>query len=245
MREYYRWAYRAWPSRRPATVYMFHSIGNRDVGCHHHTPEVFEAFLKWLVRRARVVPLADLSERVRHGRSRSAVAALTFDDGFLDNFTVAYPLLRKYDCPATFFIPTGCMDRPDMMAPDMLRELSANGMSIGSHSVSHPRLSRLASDQIEYELSASKKWLSDITGVECTEFCYPYGDFNENVKDFVRKTGYNCAVAVSQRTQLRDPFEIPRVVIPRIVSPWRFATTLFAPGAWSLVRPLDPHAYRD
>src|SRR5438270_220210 len=56
---YLRWLSRAVPRRRPATIFMFHSIGYQPTGCDVHSPEVFEAFLAWLVQRTRVVSIAD------------------------------------------------------------------------------------------------------------------------------------------------------------------------------------------
>jgi peptidoglycan/xylan/chitin deacetylase (PgdA/CDA1 family) len=214
---------------------MFHNLGYQSMGCDTHTPEVFDAFLAWLVQRAKVLSFSGLCEQVRRG-PRHAVAALTFDDGCLDNFTHAYPILRKYGCPASYYIVTDWVGRPDRMTRDMVREVAHNGITVGSHTVSHPRLSTLPPEKVRQELRESRAWISDVTGVECAEFCYPFGDYSPAVKRMVEEEGYGCAAAVSLRAPLNDPFAVPRVVPPTTVSPRRFAVSLFAPGAMSVFR---------
>jgi peptidoglycan/xylan/chitin deacetylase (PgdA/CDA1 family) len=236
MLSYLRWLSRAVPRLRPATVYMFHNVGYQPMGCDTHTPEVFDAFLAWLTPRATVLPLGQLCEQLRRGRPSTPLAALTFDDGCLDNYTHAYPILRKYDCPASYYVVTDWVGGPDRMTRAMVREVADNGVTVGSHTVSHPRLSTLPPDKVRQELRDSRAWISDLTGLECTEFCYPYGDYSPAVKRLVAEEGYACAAAVSLRGPLNDRFAVPRVVLPTTVSPRRFAVSLFAPGALSLIR---------
>jgi peptidoglycan/xylan/chitin deacetylase (PgdA/CDA1 family) len=236
MLSYLRWLSRAVPRRHPATVYMFHNVGYQSMGCDTHTPEVFDAFLAWLVRRAKVLPLAELCARVRAGRPSTPLAALTFDDGCLDNYTHAYPILRKYGCPASYYVVTDWVGREDRMTRDMVREVARNGVTVGSHTVSHPRLSTLPLEKVRHELRESRAWIADLTGVECAEFCYPFGDYSPEVKRLVEEEGYRCAAAVSLRGPLGDPFAVPRVVLPTSVSPRRFAVSLYAPGALSVLR---------
>lgn len=237
---YLRWLSRAVPRRRPATVFMFHSIGHQPTGCDVHSPEVFEAFLGWLTRRTRVVSIADYCAALP--QSAEALSVLSFDDGYLDNYTVAYPLLKKYGCPAAFYFVTDWLGRPNMMTAEMVRELARDpAMTVGSHTVSHPRLSSLAPADARRELRDSGDRLRQLAGVECRDFCYPYGDFNDAVKEQVRAAGYRSALAVSYRARLGDPYEVPRSVVPSRPTAWQFAVAWRAPACWSLARRFLDH----
>ncbi|PQJ85133.1 polysaccharide deacetylase family protein [Aliivibrio sifiae] len=91
-------------------------------------------------------------------------------------------------------------------------ELSNNELvTIGSHTVTHPRLSQLKSQNVEFELLESKRKLENVLGAEVKHFAYPYGDHNERVKAMVRKVGYSSAVTVISR----DVCNIDRFALPR------------------------------
>lgn len=236
---YLRWLSRAVPRRRPATIFMFHSIGHQPTGCDVHSPELFEAFLRWLTRRTRVVSVGEYCAALQQPAGAGSLSVLTFDDGYLDNYTVAYPLLKKYGCPAAFYFVTGWLGRPNMMTSDMVRELAGDAaMTVGSHTVSHPRLSRLSPADAQRELRESRETLSQIAGSECRDFCYPYGDFDDAVKEQVCAAGYRSALAVSYRARLDDPYELPRSVVPSRPTAWQFSVAWRAPACWSLARRL-------
>jgi peptidoglycan/xylan/chitin deacetylase (PgdA/CDA1 family) len=88
------------------------------------TPEVFDRHLRFLSRHYTLVPLADIVGRLRQGQNpyRRAIA-ITFDDGFRDNYTQAFPILRRYQAPATFYLTTGCIDNRQVFWVAHLRYL--------------------------------------------------------------------------------------------------------------------------
>ncbi|MEQ1887033.1 MAG: polysaccharide deacetylase family protein, partial [Bryobacteraceae bacterium] len=161
-------------------IFMFHGIESAkdsyqyDNSTPLHSRSVFECFVAWLRQAARIVPLEDIlcEPQSDDGVAR---AALTFDDGLLNHYTAVYPLLRELDARATFFVPSGLIGTPGQMTRAMIRELSAGGMSIGSHTVTHPALPALSLREAHAELYESKAALEDLTGKPCADLAYPYG----------------------------------------------------------------------
>jgi peptidoglycan/xylan/chitin deacetylase (PgdA/CDA1 family) len=179
------------PLRRPRTVFIFHSISaiSRPDSSETHRPEVFERFLRWLAQRSVVGEARAIVDPVlpAHGQ---AVAWLSFDDGFLDHYTTVFRLLLEHKMTATFFIPTSVVDSPGMITRPMMREMSDRGMTIGSHSVSHCRLSDCQPLEIWRELTESRAYLEDLTGRPCDQLAYPFGYHNELARNMARRAGY-------------------------------------------------------
>lgn len=138
------------------------------------------------------------------------VVCLTFDDGYEDFFTNAFPLLRAYDAPATVFAVTGEIggsNRWDggyglppvpLMTRQQMRELVSGGIEFGSHTVSHPRLTRLSPDEQEREIVDSKRALERLLDRAVRSFCYPHMDHDEHVRALVRDAGYSSACGGEQ-----------------------------------------------
>lgn len=152
---------------------------------------------------------------------------LTFDDGYLDNFEVALPILQELGFRATIFVlanPPEARNFWDTRAPTAsaplmgakeLRAMIAAGMSIGSHGISHRRLDRLDDDTARKEIVESKKMLEDITGTAVDAFAYPFGVVTPRLKEHVREAGYRAAFAVNSGPFdfHGDPFEVRRVLV--------------------------------
>ncbi len=127
-----------------------------------HSPEAFEFQLRELQQRGyRFVSLNQLIEGIQATGSESEDSVvITFDDGWIDNYTFAFPVLKKLQIPATFFVVTDSLqeNRSDSkrMNLEQLRELSARGMTIGSHTRSHHDLTVLSSSNAKEEIAGSK-----------------------------------------------------------------------------------------
>ena len=109
---------------------------------------------------------------------------LTFDDGYLDNYTELFPLLKKYNAKATVFMIMGSVGGWNYLTADQIKEMDASGLvSFQSHTVTHEFLSTRTAEQLEYELSESKRMLAEITGKESFVLCYPTGKYSEESLD--------------------------------------------------------------
>lgn len=119
---------------------------------------------------------------------------LTFDDGYLDNYTVAAPILKKYGFTGIFYIISGKVGSGDYMSWEQVAELARLGMDIGSHSVSHPDLTTLSPADLSGELKESAAAIRSRLGQPVYWFCYPAGKYNDGVKAAAREAGYLLAV---------------------------------------------------
>jgi peptidoglycan/xylan/chitin deacetylase (PgdA/CDA1 family) len=174
----------------------------------------FEAEMKYLEDNAyHTVSLADLYLAMAGSEALpSKPVVLTFDDGGLDNYLVAFPLLKKHGLTATFFIITGTVGRKGQMDWDQLREMAASGMSIQSHSVSHPDLRGVSGARLEAELADSRAAITQAVGEPGYVLCYPSGAYDERVVEAAQAAGYVMAVATGNGKDLdpRAVFEIKR-----------------------------------
>lgn len=130
--------------------------------------------------------------------------AVTFDDGFQSFLKNAVPALRERRIPATIFVPTGDIGKKaswirdphhmnageEVLKEKQLRELAGDLITIGSHSVTHARLSELDEKEAMKEVMESKKRLEDILGRGVGLFSFPYGDYNEEIIRFCIQSGY-------------------------------------------------------
>jgi peptidoglycan/xylan/chitin deacetylase (PgdA/CDA1 family) len=189
----------------------------------------FEEQLESLMERFTVVPLTELLDAVQAGGQR--LAAITFDDGFEDLYTCAFPALRRLKLPFTAFLTTGYLEggrdvfgwSPHYanLCPltwQQVREMASAGCSVGSHTHSHPRLSDCAIAQVKQELTRSKWILEDRLGVEVTALAYPFGqphDYDRRVMSIASKVGYSYALTGLQSclTSIGNRYEVPRVMI--------------------------------
>jgi peptidoglycan/xylan/chitin deacetylase (PgdA/CDA1 family) len=138
---------------------------------------------------------------------------LTFDDGLLDAYEHAFPLLERFGMKATFFPIAGAIGRrtdSDVFGPlrhasaEHLREIAARGHEIGSHSLTHADLTFLDREELERELRDSKRILEDILGHAVTSLSFPYGGWNDRVWQVARELGYERATVYRGRARIPE-----------------------------------------
>lgn len=181
------------------SVIVYHSIsspaepmvGNIDI-----SPERFEQQLRWLSRWRTVKPLVEtLSE------TRSGSVAITFDDGYKDNITVALPLLEKYDMPMTLFVVAGFVDSDGYLSEEDLRELSKHRLiTIGAHGLWHRHFNRISTDEARFELVESRRLLEDVIGQTVDLMAWPYGECDEKLERLSAESGFRAAWSVWKGT---------------------------------------------
>ena len=119
---------------------------------------------------------------------------LTFDDGYEDNYTVVFPLLRRYGFIGTFFVVTSTIGTRDHLTAPQLREMAEAGMEIESHGVHHVDFSLLSPAAARSELARSRKTIEAWTGRPVVYFAYPAGRYNAGLERILEDVGYRGAV---------------------------------------------------
>jgi peptidoglycan/xylan/chitin deacetylase (PgdA/CDA1 family) len=147
------------------------------------------------------------------------VVSITFDDGYEDVFREGLAPLAEHGFRATMFLISGRIGGAGgasgpMMDAAQVRDWLAAGHRIGSHTVSHPRLTSIPRGQAREEIAASRKGLEDRFGVPIEDFCYPYGDWDEAVRDMVAEAGYSsaCTTEPGLNDASVPPYEIRRLL---------------------------------
>ncbi len=208
-------------------ILAYHRISDDDTSPLCVSPRTFrrqvERMLRWGFALVSLRELESLQARGVRGR----IAAITFDDGYADNFTEAYPVLAGAEASATFFVPSGWVGRKGHMNESQLRELDAAGFEIGSHSRTHRELPFLQDDEIHEEVFGSKRELEDIVGRPVESFAYPRGMYDFRCQAIVEAAGYLRAVVTPRSSGHREgPYALERVGIYRHTGSTAFALKL-------------------
>lgn len=179
-------------------VLVYHSVAQQHAGQTGEQRELdvdSSAFRQQMDLLARghhtVVSFADLVDAlVGRAELPAGAVVITFDDGWKDQFTQAFPILKEHGYTATFFVYTDAISNgPAFMTWDDLRTLQQAGMTIGSHSRTHPMLT-VRGVALTEEIDGSRQDIMRHLGTEPEFFAYPYGDWNRHIADVVQTAGY-------------------------------------------------------
>jgi peptidoglycan/xylan/chitin deacetylase (PgdA/CDA1 family) len=142
---------------------------------------------------------------------------VSVDDGYVDDVTQILPVLRRYRMTATFYVITGRVHEAGFLRTREIRELEAAGMDIGAHTRTHPSLPALTPAALHSEVDGSAADLHAILGHPVYWFAYPYGAFDAQVVQAVRRAGFLLAVTTRGGTAASTaaPLEIPRIHVGR------------------------------
>lgn len=205
-----RWNWWRLP-KKGIPVIMYHKIGIPPVDSKQKYLWVSQERFDWQLATLKAkgfecVTFAD----IKKGKLPAKPVMLTFDDGYLNNRTEALPILQKHGMRGVFYIVTEAIGRdnfwhnPDseiripMMGESDLRVLLDAGQEIGSHTLTHTRMTTLSPEKAREELAASKKKLETMLGVPMLSFAFPYGNGEDNA-DLVKAahdTGYEWVIGI-------------------------------------------------
>jgi peptidoglycan/xylan/chitin deacetylase (PgdA/CDA1 family) len=209
------------PKRLPPLALAYHGVGDVPVAQDPYGLFVRPRDLRRHVERLRgwgygLAPFGEFAARAVRGDG-GGWAALTFDDGFADNLHTLLPLLRELDAPATVFATSGWLGLPHPYAPrtrlltaDELRELHANGVEIGGHTVTHPDLTGLSREQARAELEDGRRALEEIIGSPVRVAAYPFGRATAETIAACRDAGIEAACRTSGAGSWTTPLSLPR-----------------------------------
>ncbi len=206
------------------------------------TPEQFAAQMAILKRVGFVgTSLVRALDGEKRGEARPVVA-LTFDDGYEDNYVYAAPILERFGFAATiYFVAERLGKRVDwtgdpvwsghrLMEASLARELVSRGFEAGSHTLTHPDLRAIPDERARREIRESRERLSQELSAAVTTFCYPYGSFGEQHPEMVREAGYRAARTVRRYRfgGTPDPFRMACRPVSGRMGLFRFQATILA-----------------
>ena len=171
-----------------------------------------------------VISLSELLEGLRDNQLPLKPIVITIDDGFRSTYTLAYPVLKKYNLPATLFLYTDFIEKNNYsLTWEEIREMTKNNIEIGSHTLSHCNLLKYKKNEnyeaylarIKREIFLSKEILESKIGRKVKFFAYPYGAYSTTIKDLAIQAGYEGIVNVNSmnNTLNADSFSLNRQII--------------------------------
>jgi peptidoglycan/xylan/chitin deacetylase (PgdA/CDA1 family) len=181
---------------------MYHSV---DVNDSFYTvlPGEFARQIEYVTKNYNILNLDEILDFVEGKRNLPKKAvAITFDDGYYDNYLNAYPYLRERSLPAAVFVSTSRVGLSILLDSVPLKalgwneivEMSQNNVMIGAHTVNHPDLSGLSLDRAKQEIQGSRTAIEQRIGKKVDYFSYPFGRHNKQVITLVRSLGFKAAV---------------------------------------------------
>lgn len=172
----------------------------------------FEAQMRYLVLQGyRTVSLEEMARSLgRGGMPGRGQVVITFDDGYEDVYINAFPILQELGLKASVMLVGDCLGgsntwdrgkvrRASLLDVSMAREMLKHGISVGSHGMTHCRLTEVSLGQARKEIADSKALLEDKLGCEVTTFSFPYGGSTPAIRDLVQSAGYVAACGIEQR----------------------------------------------
>lgn len=182
-------------------ILMYHSISSgNSVNNLLVPPEQFEEQIQWLKENG-FTPLFmdEVIESFKTGKVPKRPVAITFDDGYVDNYTDAYRILKKYNMKGTFFVIGDCIGQANIyLTMDMLKEMKKNGMAIESHTLNHLVLKGLSKEEKIKSIKGGQEFLKKHLGIESKYLCYPVGRYDEETIEVAKELGIEAAVTTTK-----------------------------------------------
>ena len=193
-------------------------------------PAKFAEQMEYLARHGyQTVSLAEAAAWIKgEGKLPARPVVLTFDDGYLDNYQYAFPVLKKYGFTATVFVVAGCAGgtnafdvragrQPEnrLAGWPELAEMARSGITIGAHTLDHPRLTEVPPEEALRQIKRSREVIEKKLNRPVLFFSYPYGSYNGEVLRLVKESGYLAAVTTTRglATRRSNPYALKRIRI--------------------------------
>ena len=232
------------------SILMYHSIAENPDDPFAVSVGAFREQISWLSKHGfEVVSLSFLLRSIEarnYGILRKRVV-ITFDDGYRDFVTDALPILSDHGAPATVFLVTDMLGGSAswnesgthlvLMSEDEARSIKAQGISLGSHTATHAKLTHLDQKDVRRQLKDSHDTLIRL-GESFYAFSYPWGQWSSQIADAVKASGYECAVGVGGQMRLTsvNPYCLPRITMRGDVDMKRFRSRLMRTTAETEIR---------
>ena len=211
-------------------ILMLHRVVEHRSEDKNRELEITPDFLKQTIETYRqqghrFVSIDEAYDIINHGRTDHPFVCLTFDDGYQDNYDIAYPILKQENVPFAIYVTTGFIDNRIPMwwyksnnlgiNTESLKTLDADPLcTIGAHTISHPKLDTLSLEEQRAEIMQSKQELEAILGHPIRHFSYPHGAYNADTLKIVNDCNYISSLRAwggSIRKGDTSLMELPRI----------------------------------
>ncbi len=205
---------------------MYHSVSNRNDYFWSTSPEDFKKQMALLAdNHIDVISLDELTRRLAAKELLRGAVVITFDDGYHDFYSDAFPFLQQYQFPSTMYLITGSIHTAKInhafipyLTQNEIQELAVSGIvDFGGHTKTHVRLTDLSDTEAFHEINGSKKDVELLIGKPALHFAYPYGGENHRLHKLVKKIGFTSAVSTAENYVTLDSNVhcLPRMEINR------------------------------
>lgn len=194
------------PYSNKAAILMYHSVGENDLFFNVQL-ENFTKQIEYLKKKKfNIISLNQLVEKIERKQIISKkTVVLTFDDGYKNNYSNVWPILKKYDFPATIFLAVGLISKKigdskkivlDMLTWSQIQEMYQSEIDFQPHSITHPELCQIDLSKAEQEIRESKRIIEERLNKNCYFFAYPRGNFNEEIINILKDVGFKAGLTV-------------------------------------------------
>ncbi len=198
-------------------VLYYHSINPNSSNEVIMTPKLFKQHMTYLKSKYyNTITLKQLNDYLTKNKPIPKKSILiTFDDGYMDNYIYAFPILKELNMSATIFCIASNLDGSYYLSKSAIKEMSEYGIDIGSHTVTHSHLSALTYENQLAEMKTSKKILEDITNIKLTSIAYPFGNYNSDSIRAAKDAGFTLGFTTNKGLVHRndDLLQLNRIYI--------------------------------
>lgn len=176
-------------------VLYYHSILVEPNNPVRIPPEQFEEQMRYLSENGyhSITPDQLYNDLFNGGTLPERPVLITFDDGYVDNYTKAFPIMKKYNLVGTIFVVGNYINSSGFLTAAQLNEMQSAGWTIGGHTANHVDLSKESLSNVVDELQSSRRIIENYIGQPLKYFCYPFGGFSPNIIEKVKNDGYIMA----------------------------------------------------
>ena len=203
--------------KKTVVCFIYHRFGDSRFPSTNVSVNDFEKHLRYLLENNfQVLSLSAALDYLESDEPPKKTVVLTIDDGYKSFYENALPLLRKYKMPATMFINTASVGGKDYMNWAQLKEIMNANVEIGNHTHTHAYFlnenETTRYDTFENEIKESQRIIAENLEVTSTLFAYPYGEFDERMKEIVKKLNFRCGAAQYSGVLYHetDRYQLPR-----------------------------------
>jgi peptidoglycan/xylan/chitin deacetylase (PgdA/CDA1 family) len=199
-------------------ILLYHHIDSVSDSIYRVAPADFEKQIKLLKEWGYTsITVEDLVQAIKVGKELpSHPILITFDDGNVDNYTNAFPIMQKYGFSGVLYLVVNYIGTDGYLSREQILEMIQAGWEVGNHSMDHPDVTKLTPEQQAYEIKLSKQKLEKLLGIKIRTFAYPFGTKDDEAINYVYHTGYVAAMGAEGYTADQGTwnlFNLQRVTI--------------------------------